>query len=384
MSSKMKNFLFIFVLLSLASPILKAQNIDFDKDGTLGNLFIRMYGELHYYQPVNTTTFQQGKFDAKRMVALFGYQFNRNTQFVTEWELEHGNEIFLEQGFIKHKIAGNTTIKAGMILLPMGLVNEYHEPNNFYSVDRPYIDRNLVPTTWRDIGIGLNGIFPSNDIKYQIYLVNGLLGYKSGEAKFNAASNFRSGRQKGIKTIMSGLPAVSGQLEYFGFTNGKIGLSIYSGKSNTDAYTGIERSNKALKSVADSTTVYTNMVGLHGSFDMANWTIRGQVIYSKNENVEAYRAKTGSDLGASSFGTYLEAGRPFTKNGKWIAFARYSYIDSVLDEVIGNDNMGVNHIITTGINYKAAEGAIFKIDGQWTNIHENPSLQINTGIGVWF
>ena len=112
-----KNWMITVVIVASFTSVTTAQNIDFDKDSSLGNLFIRMYGELHYYQPVNSTTYQQGKFDAKRMVALFGYQFNRNTQFVTEWELEHGNEIFLEQGFIKHKISGNTTIKAGMILI---------------------------------------------------------------------------------------------------------------------------------------------------------------------------------------------------------------------------------------------------------------------------
>ncbi len=372
----------ILVIFMLFGSLIQAnaQNIDFSKESTLGNLFIRMYGEVHYYQPVGGSTFEAGQFDAKRIVALFGYQFNRNTQFVTEWELEHANEIFLEQAFIKHKLKGKTSLKAGMLLIPMGIINENHEPNNFFSVDRPLLDRNLVPSTWRDIGAGITGLLPG-DFKYQLYLVNGLLGYQNGAAKFGASSAYRSGRQKGIKTIFSSLPAVSGQLEYFGFKNGKVGLSLYAGESNTDAYQGVERSNKELKAGADSTTVFTSMAGLHANFDLNNFVLRGQLIFAHNGGIEAYQEKTGSSLGKSSLGMYVELGRPFTKNEKWIAFGRYSFMDNVL-ETKGNNN--INHTITAGFNYMAAKGAVLKLDGQLTDLDNNASFTINAGIGVWF
>lgn len=361
------------------------QNIDFDKQSSLGNLFIRMYGEVHYYQPVTEGRFDQGQFDAKRIVALFGYQFDRKTQFVTEWELEHADEIFLEQAFIKHKVASNLSVKAGMILIPMGLVNENHEPNNFYSVDRPIIDKVLVPTTWRDIGAGITGLLPSSNLKYQAFLVNGLLGYAGESAKFNATNSFRSGRQKGSKTIFSGSPGLSTQLEYFGFSNGRIGLSWYSGKSNSDAFNGIDRNNELLVASADSTTVNTNMFGVHAVFDVNKMTLRSQLIYAINGNVDAYNEFGQTDLGKSSIGLYVEAGRPFTNNEKWVGFMRYSYLDSVLNiGKIAGVNQGVNHILTAGINYNAAQGAVFKIDAQWTNLHHNSQLQINSGIGVWF
>lgn len=384
-STKMIRKTLQLTILILISAICSAQNIDFTKKSTTGNLFIRMYGEVHYYQPIGGDTYNQGQFDAKRIVALFGYQFDRKTQFVTEWELEHADEIFLEQAFIKHRVAGNMSIKAGMILIPMGIINENHEPNNYYSVDRPVIDRLLVPTTWRDIGIGITGLIPDSDIKYQAYLVNGLLGYADGSPRFKSSNNFRSGRQKGSKTIFSGLPALSTQIEYFGFENGKIGLSWYAGKSNTDAYSGIEKTNEFLTDQADSTTVFTNMLGLHSSFQMGKLNLKSQLIYSHNSGVEEYNAKGNTDLGKSSLGLYVEAGIPITKNEKWIPFLRYSYIDSNLDigEVNGV-NKGLNHYITTGINYMAAQGAVFKIDGQWSNIHLDSQFQLNAGIGVWF
>lgn len=380
----MKKRITLIYLIVVVSSQLFAQNIDFDKPGTLGNLFIRMYGELHYYQPVGGETFSAGKFDAKRIVALFGYQFNRNTQFVTEWELEHANEIFLEQAFVKHKIAGKTSLKAGMILVPMGIINEQHEPNNYLSVDRPIVDRYLIPTTWRDIGIGVTGILPG-DLKFQLYAVNGLLSYKSGTATFNRQSAYRSGRQKGIKTTMSGLPALSGQLEYFGYQSGKIGLSVYSGRSNTDAYNGTQRSDALAKKSADSTTVYTNMVGLHGSFSLGNLSIRSELIYSHNSGSQSYNAKVGSDLGKSSIGGYLEVGHPVSKDKKWIVFGRYGYLDNSLENALetSGDNI-YNHIITAGINYMMAQGAVLKLDTQISNLNNDPTFFINSGVGIWF
>jgi len=380
-------FLRSFLLSCLISTSFNifSQNIDFESDKSLGNLFIRMYGEIHYYQPIDNQIYKQGQFDAKRIVALFGYQFNRNTQFITEWELEHADEIFLEQAFIKHRIGSHISLKAGMLLIPMGNINELHEPNNFFSVDRPYIDKVLVPTTWRDIGVGVTGLLPSWDLKYQAYLVNGLLGYSEGSAKFNADKNYRSGRQKGSKTIFSGSPALSSQIEYYGFESGKIGLSWYSGRSNSDSFKGIDRNNEGLVSSADSTTVYTNMFGLHANFEFNRFTLRSQLIYSINNGTEAYNKKGQTDLGARALGFYLEAGMPFTSDKKWSTFSRYSYIDSILEnENLNGVNLGLDHIFTVGVNYKPVEGVIFKIDGQWTNIHINANFQINSGIGVWF
>jgi len=380
----LRTLLFTILTITLSLPAI-AQNIDFDKQSSLGNLFIRMYGEVHYYQPVNGGVQDQGQFDAKRIVALFGYQFDRKTQFVTEWELEHADEIFLEQAFIKHRVAGNMSVKAGMILIPMGIVNETHEPNNFFSVDRPNIDKVLIPTTWRDIGIGVTGLFTNSNLKYQAYLVNGFLGYANGSSKFTSSNNFRSGRQKGSKTIFSGTPGLSTQLEYYGFTNGRIGLSWYSGKSNSDAFKGIDTSNERLMSFADSTVVYTNMFGLHTAFDFQKLNVKSQVIFVVNSNTQEYNDVGNTDLGKTSLGMYLEAGLPFTTNEKWLVFARYSYLDSVLNiGKVNGLNKGLNHYITTGINYFPAPGAVFKIDGQWSGLNSKTNFQINTGIGVWF
>ena len=127
------------------------------------------------------------------------------------------------------------------------------------------------------------------------------------------------------------------------------------------------------------------MIGLHGSFTFDKLTLKSQLIFAVNGNVDEYNAVGNTDLGRSSIGGYAELGYPLDEKDKWFVFGRYSYLDSLLN--IGNVNginQGQNHILTTGINYFAAKGAVFKLDGQWTNLNADSQFIISSGIGVWF
>jgi len=111
------------------------------------------------------------------MVLLFGYQFSDRVDFVTELEFEHVKEVFVEQAFIRYKLNEFMALRAGLILIPMGIINEYHEPTTFNGVERPSVAGSIIPTTWREIGAGLSGKFTDIGLKYQAYIVNGLNGY---------------------------------------------------------------------------------------------------------------------------------------------------------------------------------------------------------------
>ncbi len=172
------------------------QNIA-DKLLTSGNkLTIGGYGEVHYHQPLSSENRRNGELDVHRMVMLFGYQFSDRTQFVTELEFEHVSEVYVEQAFLQHKINKSINFRAGLLLIPMGIVNEYHEPTTFNGVERPLVDSKINPTTWREVGFGLSGTIQPANLKYQAYLVNGFNGY-DGTAKLNGNGGLRSGRQKG-------------------------------------------------------------------------------------------------------------------------------------------------------------------------------------------
>ena len=124
---------------------------------TANKLTIGGYGEVHYHQPLSSEIHQNGELDVHRMVMLLGYQFSERTQFVTELEFEHVSEVYVEQAFLQHKINKSINFRGGLLLIPMGIVNEYHEPTTFNGVERPLIDSKISPSTWREIGLGLSG-----------------------------------------------------------------------------------------------------------------------------------------------------------------------------------------------------------------------------------
>ena len=132
------------------------------------------YGEVLYNQPNNLN----GELDVQRLVMLFGYKFDDRVQFVTEIEYEHVKEVYIEQAFVNYSIANAVNIRAGLMLVPMGIVNEFHEPTTFNGVERPSMDNKIVPTTWREIGIGVSGRLDGLALRYQAYLFNGFISHR--------------------------------------------------------------------------------------------------------------------------------------------------------------------------------------------------------------
>lgn len=91
------------------------------------------YGEVHFNQPLNSKK-QSSTFDAHRLVMFLGYNFSRNTQIISEIEFEHANEIWIEQLFLQQRLHKYINLRAGLMLIPMGIINEYHEPTTFNGI----------------------------------------------------------------------------------------------------------------------------------------------------------------------------------------------------------------------------------------------------------
>ena len=126
-----------------------------------------------------------GKLDVHRLVTFLGYKFNDKVTFVSELEYEHVVELYVEQAFLDYKIKDNMSLQAGLMLIPMGIQNLYHEPPTFNGVERTNVDKYIVPTTWREIGVGINGRLDEQSINYQLMMINGPLGYDNGSANFS-------------------------------------------------------------------------------------------------------------------------------------------------------------------------------------------------------
>ena len=149
----MKKLLLSFLLIGLTTGIFAQRKAeDFYKSS---NLTFGGYGEIVYNQPEGLN----GKLDVQRLVILMGYKLSDKVGLLTEIEYEHVNEVYVEQFYLNYKLTDNFNIRGGLMLIPMGISNEFHEPVFFNGVNRPSVDGSIVPTTWREIGAGVSGKF---------------------------------------------------------------------------------------------------------------------------------------------------------------------------------------------------------------------------------
>ena len=339
------------------------------------------YGEILYNQPEG----DNGELDIQRLVLLFGYRFNEKTQFITEVEFEHVNEVFVEQAFVNYAVGANVSIRGGLMLVPMGIVNEYHEPTTFNGTERPAMDNVIVPTTWREIGIGVAGRFNDISLGYQAYVFNGFKSTQAdgvgGVSGFLKGSNgLRSGRQKAIQSTVDS-PTLSAKFDYYGIPGLRLGLSGYFGK--TQAEDNVEEIVGA--------NIGINMIGLDARYAYQRFTARGQFVHAALSDTEAYNDLTGRDLGSALQGFYVEGAYnllPKSKKQKLFAFTRYEQFNTHADTagaLVANDAYDRTDV-TTGLTYHLAPGVVVKGDYQFrTNASDTDTKdRLNFGIGVWF
>jgi len=391
----MKNLLLFTVLfmVSLVSAQTQRDSITFDPQKQLnaaqsilsGNFGKKVtlggYGEITYNQPEALN----GELDVQRLVLLVGYKFNDKAQFVTEIEFEHVDEVYVEQAFVNYSIGDNTSLRGGLMLVPMGIVNEYHEPTTFNGTERPSIDNVIVPTTWREIGVGVTGRFPEISLGYQAYVFN---GFKSttpdGEGGVNGvlkgSNGLRSGRQKAIRSTIDS-PTLSFKADYYGLPGLRIGLSGYFG--STQAADEIE--------TLEGANIGISMVGLDARYAFKRFSARGQFIYASLSGSQKYNTLTGRDLGSAIQGFYVEGGYNLLSlraKQRLIAFTRYeNYDTNAATQGALERNTAYNRTdITAGLSYHIASGVVLKGDYQFRDNKSDAQVanRANFGIGVWF
>jgi hypothetical protein len=361
-----------------------------------GKLIIGGYGEVHYNQQLSSETGYNGSLDVHRMVMLLGYNFSSKTQFISEIEYEHVKEVYVEQAFLQHKINSFINLRAGLMLIPMGIINEYHEPTTFNGVERPLVDTRISPTTWREIGAGFSGHILPVSIKYQLYIVNGFSSYNSA-ATLSGKNGFRNGRQKGAESFVH-TPNYTFKLEYYGIRGLNAGFSGYFGKTESSLHNGLDKSNQAAIARADSSVVGLNMIGLDARYTLGGLQLKGQYYYSGITNSSAYNRFTATngkqnDLGSSMQGYYLEAGynifRHLEKTKyELVPFVRMENYDThhATEGGLAKNKSYNNDVITTGLTWKLAKGAVVKADMQFVKSEAASSYSkiLSAGIGVMF
>jgi len=153
--------------------------------GTRGGLSIGGYGEMLYEN--FASKLQNGTYSPKantvdfvRQILYVGYKFDERIVFNTEIEFEHAKtatgsagEVAVEFAYLDFLINPAFNIRAGMVLVPLGFVNELHEPPTYLGARRPGVEGSIIPPTWRENGAGIHGELPAH-FTYRAYLLNGL------------------------------------------------------------------------------------------------------------------------------------------------------------------------------------------------------------------
>ncbi len=293
------------------------------------------------------------KIDFLRNVVYVGFRFNDWIVFNSEVEFEHastgkGGEVSVEFGYIDLMFSRNFNLRVGMVLPPVGIVNEKHEPSTFFGTLRPQVERLIIPSTWRANGMGVYGeLVPS--LHYRAYIVEGL-----NAAKFSDSEGIRGGRQSGASAIAEDFGA-TGKLEYTGFTGSTIGASFYAGNSGQGK---------------TDTSIATTLFSIHGEFNWMNLEMRA--LYARADVGEAAKASVLSSktIGSSMKGWYIVGGydvMPMIVPGSqhylapFIQYERLNTHDSVPAGYTANKSYD-RTILTVGLTYKPHPNVAFKID----------------------
>ena len=198
------------------------------------------YGELHYNNlsddndtvridpndPNEDPDNSLDRVDFHRFVLYFGHEFTDNIRFFSELEVEHAisgdgqnGEVELEQAWIEMDINDNHRFRAGLDILPIGIINTTHEPNTFYGVERNKVETEIIPATWWEAGLGFNGELAPG-WNYDIVAHGGLLSPDMGSSTLRP----RSGRSKVSEADDQDI-AFTGRLRYTGMPGLEVGLS---------------------------------------------------------------------------------------------------------------------------------------------------------------
>ena len=323
--------------------------------------------------------------DLARAVFYFGYKFDDHWVFNSEVEYEHAVAASDKQGEVEVEFAYVDWLspskafraRAGLILVPMGFLNELHEPPTFFGARRNDVETLILPTTWRELGLG--GYGEAGPFAWRLFFVNGL------NAQGYTAGGIREGRQEGSLAKAHDF-ALTGRLDFVGVNGLLAGASFFTGCS------GQGRTAASGETVCGRTTVWD----LHADFRWRGLSLRALVAGSTVSDARAINELNGlsgdEGVGSRQRGWYAEAGFdvltlvPGTKLSL-SPFVRYEQWDtqaSVPDGFSKNRENDASQF-TAGLVFKPIPQVVVKTDGQWRKNAARTGLnQFNVALGYEF
>ncbi|MBI2570434.1 MAG: hypothetical protein HYV63_25825 [Candidatus Schekmanbacteria bacterium] len=346
------------------------------------------YGEMLYERfdserdngaPANTAD----RLDFVRAIVYVGYRFDARWLFNSELEFEHastehGGSVAVELAQVEFRWREQLGFRGGMMLVPMGLTNELHEPTLILGTRRTETERRLIPSTWRENGIGLYG--EAGPLTYRSYLINGL------NARGFDAAGIREGRQWGARAFAEDFAWV-GRIDYQPLAGLAIGASAYAGDSGQD-----------LKGAdGGQIDVGTLIYEAHASWSWRGLRARGLAARVTLRDVaalnEALELSGNKSIGESMWGGYVEAGfdvlslRGSAGQASITPFVRWERLNTQASVPAGYQAAGAStrSFLTIGLEYAPLPQVVFKVDYANADNDAGTGLdQIGAAIGYIF
>jgi len=354
--------------------------------GRTDGVSIGGYGEMLYQSfssalDDGTPSSKKDQIDFLRAIVYFGYKFNDHIVFNSEIEFEHAStgkkgSASVEQAYLDFLIRDEVNFRAGMLLTPVGFVNELHEPPVFLGARRPRVEQVIIPTTWRENGVGIHGRL--GPVTYRANFTAGL-----DAAGFSASSGLRGGRQKGSKSLAED-GALSFRFDYEPTPSLLFGVSGYFGGSGQ----GVDFGGEILD-------VGTELLSAHAQ---GRWRgLQARALWSEVPlddvaDLNGYLGLTGMDsIGSRMEGWYAELGydllaRRDTRH-ELIPFLRYEDFDTQAAVPAGflRDPANDRDSWTICLSYKPHPNVVLKLDcHDEDNASGSAQDQLNFALGYLF
>ncbi len=348
------------------------------------------YGEINYNNYKDGD--KRDEFDLQRFILFIGHRFSERTRLYSEIEFEHAfveggedsGEVAMEQAYIEQRLTdtGSANLLAGLFLLPIGFMNEHHEPPVYYGVERNEVESLIIPTTWREIGFALKG-HVANGLEYNA----GMSTTPDASLYDNASTGFRSMRTNGSQVTANEFGYFAA-LNYRGILGLLLGGSAWSGNTAQDGQ-GKGPDPTPLEGANANLTIWE----LHARYAVGGWDLRALYSQAHIDDTTAINAAAGISPGSdnaapeSLYGWYVEAAHSFSLKGDMAIapFVRYAKYDTQKEVAAGYAINPLNNeqVTTVGLNFYVHPQVVLKVDVQDYDTDDTKD-RFDFGIGWMF
>jgi len=325
------------------------------------------YGELHY----NNLRDQKGQsnkheMDFHRFVLFVNHEYNDKLRFVSELELEHSisgdsqvGAVELEQAYVQYDVTDRTSVVGGLFVMPVGILNETHEPPTFYGVERNNVEKYIVPTTWWEGGAMVQHEI-TDGLGIDLAVTSGL------KATSDTDFDVRDGRQK-VGSADAHKLAYTGRLKYTAIPGLELAGTVnYQDNFGQDAYEGVGSAT-----LYEAHAVYNrDQFGLRALY--ATWDIEGSAVKALGQDKQ--------------YGYYVEPSYRFSVYGEDLGvFTRYSLWDNKDGSGSTLDTKYKQYDV--GLNWWVDKDVVLKVDYQIQDVGAGIDTELdglNLGLGYQF